>query len=116
MFSWKNGSTIYPLTKKAMTVRNKEFPILKIFTSLWNKKNINKRIKKIIINIKKIIKVKDTIAFLNQFAYLKREKTSAKIIAITGSAGKTSLKNMILTGEIFGLCFRILCMEIGKEL
>ena len=46
-------------------------------------------------NKKKIIKVKDTIAFLNQFAYLKREKTSAKIIAITGSAGKTSLKNMI---------------------
>ena len=50
MFSWKNGSTIYPLTKKVMTVRNKEFPILKIFTSLWNKKNINKRIKKIINN------------------------------------------------------------------
>ena len=50
MFSWKKGSTIYPLTKKVMTVKNKEFPILKIFTSLWNKKNINKRIKKIINN------------------------------------------------------------------
>ena len=58
MFSWKNGSTIYPLTKKAMTVRNKEFPILKIFTSLWNKKNINKRIKKIINNKFESIKEK----------------------------------------------------------
>ena len=58
MFSWKNGSTIYPLTKKVMTVRNKEFPILKIFTSLWNKKNINKKIKKIINNKFESIKEK----------------------------------------------------------
>ena len=58
MFSWKNGSTIYPLTKKVMTVRKKEFPILKIFTSLWNKKNINKRIKKIINNKFRSIKEK----------------------------------------------------------
>ena len=34
-------------------------------------------------------------SFLNNFAKLKREYTSAKIIAITGSAGKTSLKNLI---------------------
>ena len=58
MFSWKNESTIYPLTKKVMTVRNKEFPILKIFTSLWNKKNINKKIKKIINNKFESIKEK----------------------------------------------------------
>ena len=32
---------------------------------------------------------------MNNFAKLKREYTSAKIIAITGSAGKTSLKNLI---------------------
>ena len=32
--------------------------------------------------------------FLNQFAKLKREQSSAKIIAITGSTGKTSLKNL----------------------
>jgi MurE/MurF fusion protein len=44
---------------------------------------------------KKIIKTKNTILFLNNFAKLKREYTSAKIIAITGSAGKTSLKNLI---------------------
>tara|TARA_B100001057_G_scaffold224214_1_gene224513 strand:+ start:5191 stop:7953 length:2763 start_codon:yes stop_codon:yes gene_type:complete len=44
---------------------------------------------------KKIIKTKNVISFLNRFAELKRDSTSAKIIAITGSAGKTSLKNML---------------------
>ena len=44
---------------------------------------------------KKTIKVKNEISFLNKFAKLKRENSSAKIIAITGSAGKTSLKNLI---------------------
>ena len=45
---------------------------------------------------KKIIKVKNSISFLNQFAKLKRENyLHAKIIAITGSAGKTSLKNLL---------------------
>ena len=58
MFSWKNGSTIYPLTKKVMTVKNREFPILKIFTFFWNKKNINKIIKKIINNKFEFIKEK----------------------------------------------------------
>ena len=46
-------------------------------------------------NNKKIIKVKEPINFLNRFAKHKREISSAKIIAITGSAGKTSLKNLI---------------------
>ena len=41
---------------------------------------------------KKTIKVKNEILFLNQFAKFKRQKSLAKIIAITGSAGKTSLK------------------------
>ena len=44
---------------------------------------------------KNIIKVKNAISFLNFFAKLKREKSSANIIAITGSAGKTSLKNLL---------------------
>ena len=39
--------------------------------------------------------MKNEILFLKEFAFLKREKTKAKIIAITGSAGKTSLKNLI---------------------
>ncbi len=44
---------------------------------------------------KKTIRVKNEIKFLNKFAKLKRENSRAKIIAITGSAGKTSLKNLI---------------------
>ena len=44
---------------------------------------------------KKTIKVKNEILFLKQFAKLKRQQSLAKIIAITGSAGKTSLKNLI---------------------
>ena len=47
------------------------------------------------VNKKKIIKVKNTISFLKHYAKLKREYSLAKIIAITGSAGKTSLKNLI---------------------
>ncbi len=43
----------------------------------------------------KIIKVKNEILFLKKFAKLKRDYSSAKIIAITGSAGKTSLKNLL---------------------
>jgi len=44
---------------------------------------------------KKIIKVKNEIVFLNQFARQKRKMSSAKIVAITGSAGKTSLKDLV---------------------
>ncbi len=44
---------------------------------------------------KKIIKVQNTISFLNNFAKFKRGLTQAKIIAVTGSVGKTSLKNLI---------------------
>ena len=44
---------------------------------------------------KKIIKIDNSTSFLSRFAKFKRENTSARIIAITGSAGKTSLKNLI---------------------
>ena len=44
---------------------------------------------------KNIIQVKNPITFLNKFAELKREHTLAKIISITGSAGKTSLKELL---------------------
>ena len=47
------------------------------------------------IKNKKVINVSDPLIFLNKFAKLKREKINAKIIAITGSAGKTSLKNLL---------------------
>ncbi len=43
----------------------------------------------------KIIKVKNPLIFLNKFAHLKRKNCNAKILGITGSAGKTSLKNML---------------------
>ena len=41
------------------------------------------------------MKVKNVIKFLNDFALKKRINSLAKIIAITGSAGKTSLKNLL---------------------
>ena len=44
---------------------------------------------------KKVIKVDDEIKLLNYFAHRKRDLSNAKIFAITGSAGKTSLKNLI---------------------
>jgi MurE/MurF fusion protein len=44
---------------------------------------------------KKTLRVKNEISFLNQFAKFKREKSLAKIVAITGSAGKTSLKDLV---------------------
>ena len=46
-------------------------------------------------NKSKIIKVNSEVSFLNYYASQKREKSRANIIAITGSAGKTSLKNLI---------------------
>ena len=46
-------------------------------------------------SIKRGITVENEIKFLNNFAKLKRSYTSAKILAVTGSAGKTSLKNLI---------------------
>ncbi len=54
----------------------------------------------------KILKVNNEIKFLNQYALKKRKYTKAKIIAITGSAGKTSLKNLINTAlQSFGNTF-----------
>ncbi len=44
---------------------------------------------------KRVIKIKNSISFLKYFAKIKRENSSANIIAITGSAGKTSLKNLL---------------------
>ena len=46
-------------------------------------------------NKKKIFKVNDEMTFLNSFAFHKRKISNAKIIAITGSAGKTSVKNLL---------------------
>ena len=54
---------------------------------------IQKNIKK--INKKRLIKCDDTIVFLNKLAALKRKSIDAKIIAVTGSSGKTTLKTLL---------------------
>ena len=43
---------------------------------------------------KKIIKIDNAISLLNNFGKLKRDQSLAKIIAVTGSAGKTSFKKL----------------------
>ena len=43
----------------------------------------------------KIIKVKNTFSSLNELAKINRENSSARIIGVTGSVGKTTLKNLI---------------------
>ena len=52
---------------------------------------VSKKIKKSY----KPLKVKNTLNFLQDFSQKKREDSSAKFIAVTGSAGKTSLKTML---------------------
>ncbi len=54
---------------------------------------VSKRIKK--INNKKVTKTKNTFSSLNNLAKLNREYTLAQIIGITGSVGKTTLKNLV---------------------
>ena len=44
---------------------------------------------------KKLIRLPDTISFLNKLAILKRSHSISKIIAITGSSGKTTLKTLL---------------------
>ena len=54
---------------------------------------VSKKIKQLSIN--KSIKVKNTFSSLNDLAKVTRNYTSAQIIGITGSVGKTTLKNLI---------------------
>ena len=101
---------IYPVKFNGLSIDTRNFKRDNLFLALKGKKNdgskfIHKALKKgagcILTSSapkkynNKIIKVNNTISFLNNFAKFKREHTSAKIIAITGSAGKTSLKNLI---------------------
>ena len=53
---------------------------------------VNKKNKK---NFVKKIKVKNTLKFLTENSYNIRKTSNAKIISITGSAGKTSLKELL---------------------
>ena len=54
---------------------------------------VSKKIKKLSSN--KIIKVKNTFSSLNNLAKVTRDNSSAKIVGITGSVGKTTLKNLL---------------------
>ena len=54
---------------------------------------ISKKIKK--VSKAKVIKVKNTLSSLNNLARVTRNNSSAQIIGITGSVGKTTLKNLI---------------------
>ena len=45
---------------------------------------------------KKIIKVTNTLVALNNLAKVTRDHSKAKIIGITGSSGKTTLKNCLV--------------------
>jgi murE/murF fusion protein len=64
--------------------------------ALKNKANycvIQKNIYK--LDKKKLIKCSSTINFLNKLAKLKRGSTNLKVIAVTGSSGKTTLKTIL---------------------
>jgi murE/murF fusion protein len=64
--------------------------------SLKNKANfcvVKKEIKN--TDQKKLIKCNSTINFLNKLAVKKREYSKAKVIAVTGSSGKTTLKTLL---------------------
>ncbi len=54
---------------------------------------VSKRVKK--IPISRTLKVKNTFSTLNSLAKVTRENTYAQVIGITGSVGKTTLKNLI---------------------
>lgn len=54
---------------------------------------VSKKIKR--LSNDKIIKVKNTFSCLNNLAKVTRDNSSAQIIGITGSVGKTTLKNLI---------------------
>ena len=54
---------------------------------------VNKKIKR--FSTKKFIKVKNTFSYLNRLAKITRDNSSAQIIGITGSVGKTTLKDLI---------------------
>ena len=94
-----------------VSINSREIKKKNLFISIKGKKNdghdyikealkkgarycvVSKKIKN--INQKKLIKVSSAENFLNKFSYKKRNKSKAKIVAITGSAGKTTLKSLL---------------------
>ena len=79
-----------------LTIKGKNNDGIKFIPKALNKGAKYIITSKIIKKYKKnIIKVKNEFEFLKKFAELKRFYSLARIIAITGSTGKTSLKNLI---------------------
>jgi len=119
-----NAETMYKLTKKknikfeGVSIDSKKIQKKSIFIAikgknhdghsfvkeaLRNKANfciVSRNIKN--INKNKLVKCKNTINFLNQLAAKKREISNAKIIAVTGSSGKTTLKTLL--GNLLASC------------
>ncbi len=100
---------IKPLNFSGLSIDSRTIKKRNLFLALKGKKNngnefIKTALKKgaaLVISSSKIkknnkvFKTINTLKFLNRFAQLKRKYSLAKIIAITGSVGKTSLKNIL---------------------
>jgi len=67
-------------------------PFVKIYENFKEKRKI-KKLKQISSN--KVIRVKNTFSSLNHLGKITRDYSSAEIIGITGSVGKTTLKKLI---------------------
>ena len=106
-----NKSNLKNISYNGVSINTKTIKKNNLFFSIKGKKNdghkfVKEAIKKgaiksvvssKIINISedKLIKVKNTFLALNDLAKVTRNNTSAKIIGVTGSVGKTTLKNLI---------------------
>ena len=106
-----NKSYINNVNYKGVSINSKTIKKNELFFSIKGKNNdghqyvkeaikkgaiksiISKKINRIPAN--KIIRVKNTLSSLNELAKVTRENTLAQIIGITGSVGKTTLKNLI---------------------
>jgi MurE/MurF fusion protein len=96
---------------KKARINSKEIKKGDIFFAIKGKKNdgnkfvgeaFNKKASIVIVNkidknnnIKRQIKVKDSLKFLTQSSKIYRQNINTKIIAITGSCGKTTLKDLL---------------------
>ena len=112
-----NAKIIYELLKKdnlnfeGVSIDSKQVKKNNLFIAIKGKKHdghffakkalekkanfcvVKKKIKN--ISLKKLIRCDNTINFLNKLAIKKREYSNAKIIAVTGSSGKTTFKTLL---------------------
>tara|TARA_B100000902_G_scaffold290248_1_gene276527 strand:- start:1390 stop:4242 length:2853 start_codon:yes stop_codon:yes gene_type:complete len=96
----KNASINSKITKKNdifFAIKGKRIDGNKFVSEVIKKKSSLAIVNKINKNcsLSKQVKVKDTLKFLTKCSSIFRENINAKIISITGSCGKTTLKEMI---------------------